>query len=86
MNENKFLKILVAVLIAINLFICLKSMRLELEYNKLNRENEELKILYKYYPDLWHELKKMDKKAYNQFRADYSVEQLEEKFKKEGDT
>ena len=45
MNENKFLKILVAVLIAINLFICLKSMRLELEYNKLNRENEKLKIL-----------------------------------------
>lgn len=47
---------------------------------------KELKILYKYYPDLWNELKKMDKKAYNQFRADYSVEQLEEKFKKEGDT
>ena len=44
-NENKFLKILVAVLIAINLFICLKSMRLEIEYNKLNRENEKLKIL-----------------------------------------
>lgn len=44
-NENKFLKILVAVLIAINLFICLKSMRLELEYNKLSRENEKLKIL-----------------------------------------
>lgn len=44
-TENKFLKIIVAILIAINLFICLKSMRLELEYNKLNRENEELKIL-----------------------------------------
>lgn len=44
-NENNFLKILVAVLIAINLFICLKSMRLELEYNKLNVENEKLKIL-----------------------------------------
>ena len=44
-NENKFLKILVAVLIAINLFICLKAMRLEIEYNKLNRENEELKNL-----------------------------------------
>ena len=26
-------------------------------------------------------LKKMDEKAYNQFRADYSVEQLEQKFK-----
>lgn len=44
---------------------------------------KELKILYKYYPELWNELKEMDKKAYNQFRADYSVEQLEEKFKKE---
>lgn len=44
-NENKFLKILIAVLIIINLFICLKGMRLELEYNKLNVENEELKIL-----------------------------------------
>lgn len=44
-NENKFLKILVIILTIINLFICLKSMRLELEYNKLNRENEKLKIL-----------------------------------------
>ena len=46
-NENNFLKILIAVLIIINLFICLKSMRLELEYNKLNRKNEELKNLLK---------------------------------------
>ena len=44
-NENKFLKILVIILTIINLFICLKGMRLELEYNKLNRENEKLKIL-----------------------------------------
>lgn len=44
-NENKFFKILVIILTIINLFICLKSMRLEIEYNKLNRENEELKIL-----------------------------------------
>ena len=44
---------------------------------------KELKILWKYYPELWNELKEMDKRAYNQFRADYSVEQLEEKFKKE---
>ena len=41
---------------------------------------KELKILYKYYPELWQELKEMDKKSYNQFRADYSVEQLEEKY------
>lgn len=44
-NENKFLKILVIILTIINLFICLKSMRLELEYNKLNKKNENLKIL-----------------------------------------
>lgn len=44
-NENNFLKILVIILTIINLFICLKGMRLELEYNKLNVENEELKIL-----------------------------------------
>lgn len=44
-NENKFLKILVIILTIINLFICLKGMRLELEYNKLSRENEKLKIL-----------------------------------------
>ena len=43
MNENKFLKILVIILTIINLFICLKGMRLEIEYNKLNRENMELK-------------------------------------------
>ena len=46
---------------------------------------KELKILYKFYPELWQELKAMDKKSYNQFRADYSVEQLEQKFKKEED-
>lgn len=44
-NENNFLKILVIILTIINLFICLKGMRLELEYNKLGRENEKLKIL-----------------------------------------
>ncbi|MBD9340358.1 MAG: hypothetical protein EGQ54_06250 [[Ruminococcus] lactaris] len=48
-----------------------------------NAQIKELKILYKYYPKLWQELKEMDKKSYNQFRADYSVEQLEEKFRKE---
>lgn len=44
---------------------------------------KELKTLYLYYPKLWQQLKEMDKMAYNQFRADYSVEQLEEKFKRE---
>lgn len=42
---------------------------------------KELKILYTYYPDLWEQLKDMDKRSYNKFRSDYSVEELEKKFK-----
>lgn len=43
---------------------------------------KELKILYEHYPELWEELKDMDDRANNQFRPDYSVRELEEKFKK----
>ena len=34
-------------------------------------------------PDLWERLKDMDNRAYNQYRADYSVQDLENKFKQE---
>lgn len=40
----------------------------------------ELKILHDNFPKLWNKLKEMDKKAYNKFRADYTVEQLTKKF------
>ena len=43
----------------------------------------ELKALWKFYPDLWAELKEMDARAFNRFRADYSVEELEQKFCRE---
>jgi 3'-phosphoadenosine 5'-phosphosulfate sulfotransferase (PAPS reductase)/FAD synthetase len=43
----------------------------------------ELKILYTDFPNLWQELKQMDKESFRQFRSDYSVEDLELKFKKE---
>lgn len=43
----------------------------------------ELKALYKWHPRLWNKLKKMDKKSWNKFRLDYTLEQLEERFKKE---
>lgn len=43
----------------------------------------ELKTLWKYYPDLWAELRQMDERAFNKFRADYSVKELEERFVKE---
>jgi len=42
-----------------------------------------LKILYNEFPQLWQELRDMDKKSYRRFRNDYSVAELEVKFKKE---
>jgi hypothetical protein len=47
------------------------------------KNQKELKLLYIHHPKLWIELKEMDKKSYNQFKSNYSVEELEEKFKKE---
>lgn len=44
---------------------------------------KELRIIYKHYPKLWNELKEMDKKSYNKFRNNYSIEELENKFAKE---
>lgn len=41
---------------------------------------DHLRSLRKYFPELWQELREMDKKAWNQFRADYSVEDLEKRF------
>lgn len=46
---------------------------------------KELKILYKYYPELWQELKEMDKKSYNKFKYNYSVEDLDKKFSSDND-
>jgi len=41
----------------------------------------ELENLYKYFPELWQELKEMDKKSFRDFKADYTLEQLERRFK-----
>lgn len=43
----------------------------------------ELKTLWRYYPELWAELRDMDERAFNNFRADYTVAQLEERFMRE---
>lgn len=44
---------------------------------------KELKILYKKHPKLWNTLKEWDSKTYRKFRADYSICELEKKFKNE---
>ena len=43
----------------------------------------ELRQLYRHYPAQWQIIKEMDIKAYNKFRADYSIAELEDRFKKE---
>lgn len=40
----------------------------------------ELRILRKHFPELWEKLRYMDTHTWRQFRADYSVEQLEQRF------
>lgn len=41
---------------------------------------EELRRLRKHLPELWEELNDMDKRSWNQFRADYSVADLDTRF------
>lgn len=45
------------------------------------KNQRELYMLYSFYPELWAELKDMDSRAWNQFKRDYSVQDLEDKFK-----
>jgi 3'-phosphoadenosine 5'-phosphosulfate sulfotransferase (PAPS reductase)/FAD synthetase len=43
----------------------------------------ELRVLHNEFPELWEELKEMDKKSFRKFRGDYSVKDLSEKFANE---
>lgn len=40
----------------------------------------ELRQLYRFYPDLWEQLKRWDEQTWRNFRADYSVMELEIRF------
>lgn len=41
---------------------------------------DELRNMRKYYPELWQQLIEMDNRTWRQYRADYSVEQLDKRF------
>ena len=45
----------------------------------------ELCTLRKHFPELWKKLRHMDAHTWRQFRADYSGEQLEQRFALEGE-
>lgn len=47
----------------------------------LQRINE-VRDVYLNCPDLWSEMREMDRKSFRKFRSDYSLQELEEKFKK----
>ena len=40
----------------------------------------ELKKLYRHFPELWEQLKAWDSVTWRNFRADYSVQELEKRF------
>ena len=44
---------------------------------------KELKVIYEEFPKYWSLLKEWDNKTYRRFRSDYSIEQLENKFRGE---
>lgn len=43
----------------------------------------ELKYVYENYPKLWEDMRRLDKLSYRQFRADYSLGELEKRFRRE---
>lgn len=45
----------------------------------------ELRKLREHFPELWEELKEMDKRAWNKFRPNYTVEQLDIRFELEAE-
>ena len=44
---------------------------------------KELRVVFNKYPEIWSQIKEMDKKSFRRFRSDYSIEELEVKFKNE---
>jgi len=40
----------------------------------------ELEVVYNKYPKLWQKMKEMDSKSFRQFRSDYSLQELEDRF------
>lgn len=43
---------------------------------------KELHKLYLFYPDLWNEMKRLDKMSWRKFKMDYTLDQIEDRFKR----
>lgn len=41
---------------------------------------KELRVVFNKYPEIWDQIKEMNKKSFRKFRSDYSIEELEVKF------
>lgn len=45
------------------------------------KREKELRLLFRYYPEIWNKLKQMDKKTKSKFKSNYTIEELDQKFK-----
>ena len=43
----------------------------------------ELKVIYNEFPELWENMKRLEKLSYRKFKNDYSIDELEKKFQRE---
>ena len=45
----------------------------------------ELKIIYNEFPELWEDMRRLDKFSWRKFRSDYTLSELEQKFERENE-
>lgn len=64
-EENKFLKIIVAILIILNIFISFKSLKLAIDYEALKIEKEDLETLTKIQSSIMADQEETNRKLNN---------------------
>ena len=69
-EENKFLKIIVAILIILNLFISFKSLKLAIDYEALKIKNEDLEKVIEAKSSMIADLEETNYKLYEMLRGE----------------
>ena len=69
-EENKFLKIIVAILIILNLFISLKSLKLAIDYEALKIKNEDLEKVIEAKSSMIADLEETNYKLYEMLEGE----------------
>ncbi len=69
-EENKFLKIIVAILIILNLFISFKSLKLAIDYEALKIKNEDLEKVIEAKSSMIADLEETNYKLYEMLEGE----------------